>query len=77
MTKQITIELTEDMIKGIEQLLSTRPTKTFDQQVLDTLRAGIKNDVYRQERNRKVNQERKLADLTIAELREKLAELQK
>lgn len=72
-TNSITITLTETQLMQIQQLLETRSGKTIEEQVADSLRHGLDNDVYRQERNRRVNQERKELELRVRELESMLA----
>lgn len=77
MSKQIMVTLNDEAVVAVNKLLATRSNKTFEQLVQDLTRTGIENALYRQERNRRVNQERKEADLTIRGLRDQLAHLQR
>jgi hypothetical protein len=65
--KTYTVVLTDAEVKKIGDLMQTRPTQNFDQVLMHCVGAGIKNEHYRQQRNRRMYQMRKVQDAVLSQ----------
>ena len=75
--KSFSIVLTDDEINNVAELVS-RSTKcdTFEQMLGKLVHDAIANAMYRSDRNKKVYQQNKFADLTIAQQQERIAKIE-
>ena len=75
--KAFEIVLTADEVNNVVELLSrSNKCETIDQMLGKLIHDGIANAMYRSERNKKVYQQNKFADLTIAEQQERIAKIE-